>query len=253
MKTVVLGGTGLIGKKVVDALKARGHEVIVASRRDGFDAMTGEGVERILRGADVVIDTMDSPSFEDGPAKDFFTTTTNNIVKAVKNSGVKHYVALSVVGTQNLQVSGYFQGKLQQENLIEDSGIPYTIVRATQFYEFSLFIGQVATEEKIVRLPSAKMQPIAAIDVAKAIAEIATGKPYNRIVDVAGPNKINMSVFVEKALAAQNDSRKVVVDENALYVKMFPVNDSTLTPGQDPILGSLTFDAWLADPSRSYK
>lgn len=253
MKAVVFGGRGLIGSKVVEILKAQGHEAVAVSRGQGIDAVSGQGLEAALQGADVIIDTMDSPSFEDNVAKNFFETSTRNLIAVASGKAIKHYIALSVVGTQNLQISGYFQGKLQQENLIKASGIPYTIARATQFYEFSKFIAQVATEDDIVRLPSAKMQPIAAIDVAQAIADIATGKPYNAIVDIAGPEEIAMSEFARKTLAAEQDTRNVVTDESALYVQTFPVNDTTLTPGPNAILGSLTFDRWLSNPARAYK
>lgn len=253
MKAVVFGGRGLIGSKVVEILKAQGHEAVAVSRGQGIDAVSGQGLEAALQGADVIIDTMDSPSFEDNVAKNFFETSTRNLIAVASGKAIKHYIALSVVGTQNLQISGYFQGKLQQENLIKASGIPYTIARATQFYEFSKFIAQVATEDDIVRLPSAKMQPIAAIDVAQAIAVIATGKPYNAIVDIAGPEQIAMSEFARKTLAAEQDTRNVVTDETALYVQTFPVNDTTLTPGPNAILGSLTFDRWLSNPARAYK
>lgn len=253
MKAVVFGGRGLIGSKIVEILKDQGHEAVAVSRDQGIDAVSGRGLEAALQGADVIIDAMDSPSFEDTVARNFFETSTRNMIAAAAGKAIKHYIALSVVGTHNLQISGYFQGKLQQENLIKLSGIPYTIARATQFYEFSKLIAQAATENDIVRLPSAQMQPIAAIDVAQAIADIAIGNPYNAIVDIAGPEKIAMSEFARKALAAEHDSRNVVTDETALYVQTFPVNDSTLTPGANAILGSLTFDRWLSNPARAYK
>lgn len=253
MQTVVFGGRGLIGSKIVEILKAQGHDAVAVSRNQGVDAVTGEGLENVLKGAEVIIDAMDSPSFEDAIAKAFFTTGTGNIIAAAKGQPIKHYIALSVVGTHNLQISGYFQGKLEQENLIKASGMPYTIARATQFFEFAKFIAQAATEENIVRLPSAKMQPIAAIDVAQAIADIATGHPYNDIVDIAGPEQIAMSEFARRTLAAEQDGRNVVTDESALYVQTFPVNDKTLTPGSNQILGNLTFDRWLSNPARAYK
>lgn len=253
MKAVVFGGSGLIGSRVVEVLQSQGHEAVVASRQLGVDAVSGQGLDAILTGTDVVIDTMDSPSFEDNVAREFFNTATNNILAAAKGKAIKHYIALSVVGTDNLQISGYFQGKLKQEQLIRDSGIPYTIARATQFYEFVLMIAQIATEDDIVRLPSAKLQPIAAIDVAKAIAAIASDKPYNGIVDIAGPEKIALSEFARKALSAQQDVRNVVTDESALYVQTFKIDDTTLTPGPNQILGTTRLDHWLTDPSRMYK
>lgn len=253
MKAVVFGGSGLIGNKVIEALKAQGHEAVVASRNLGVDAFTGQGLDAVLQQADIIIDTMDSPSFEDKVARDFFETATSNIIAAARDKHIRHYIALSVVGTNNLQVSGYFQGKLKQEQLIKASGIPYTIARATQFYEFVMLIAQAATEDNIVRLPSAKLQPMAAIDVARAIANIANGKPYNGIVDIAGPEKIALSEFARKALAAQKDPRNVVTDENALYVQTFKIDDTTLTPGPNQLLGSTHFDGWLANPARTFK
>lgn len=254
MKAVVFGGRGLIGSKVVEVLNTQGHEAVIASRNLGVDAYTGQGLDAVLQNADIIIDTMDSPSFDDNIARDFFEKATSNIIAAAKDQAIKHYIALSVVGTQNLQISGYFQGKLQQENLIKASGIPYTIGRATQFFEFARFIAQAATEDDIVRLPSAKMQPIAAIDVAQAIAGLASGTPYNAIVDIAGPEQIAMSEFARRTLAAEQDGRNVVTDESALYVQTFPVNDSTLTPSLHPVLiGSLTFNQWLSNPGRAYK
>ncbi|MGP1717571.1 MAG: SDR family oxidoreductase [Methylophilus sp.] len=253
MKAVVFGGSGLIGSKVVAALKAQGHEAVVAARNLGIDVVTGEGLDAVLQNADIVIDTTDAPSFEDNVARSFFETATGNIIAAAKNQGIKHYIALSVVGTHKLQNSGYFQGKLKQESLIQASGIPYTIARATQFYEFVLLIAQAATADNVVRLPSAKLQPLAAIDVATAIAELASGTPYNGIVDIAGPEKIALSEFARKALVAQKDTREVVTDESALYVQTFKIDDSTLTPEYHTLLGNTGFDAWLADPAKTFK
>lgn len=253
MKAVVFGGTGLIGNKVVKVLRDQGHEALVASRNQGIDAFTGHGLEAALQGVDVIIDTMDSPSFEDQAAKQFFETATSNVIAAAQGKQIKHYIALSVVGTDNLQVSGYFQGKLKQEQMIAASSIPYTIARATQFYEFVMYIAQAATENTTVRLPSAKLQPIAAIDVAKAIAGIAGDTPYNGIVDIAGPEKIALSEFARKALTAQKDVRHVVTDERALYVQTFKIDDTTLTPGPNQLLGDMPFDRWLADPAKTFK
>jgi uncharacterized protein YbjT (DUF2867 family) len=253
MKAVVFGGSGLIGSKVVEVLKAQGHEAVIASRNLGVDVVTGEGLDAILQNADIVIDTTDAPSFEDDVARTFFETATGNIIAAAKDKDIKHYIALSVVGTHKLQNSGYFQGKLKQEGLIKASGIPYTIARATQFYEFVLLIAQAATADNIVRLPSAKLQPIAAIDVATAIAGIAGGKPYNGIVDIAGPEKIALSEFARTALVAQKDSREVVTDESALYVQTFKIDDTTLTPEYHTLTGTTRLNSWLADPARTFK
>jgi uncharacterized protein YbjT (DUF2867 family) len=253
MQVVVFGGSGLIGSKVVDVLQAQGHTVIAATRKQGIDVVTGEGLAAVLHNAEIVIDTTDAPSFEDNAARSFFETATGNIITAAKNSGVKHYIALSVVGTHKLQNSGYFQGKLKQEALIKASGIPYTIARATQFYEFVLLIAQAATTGQQVRLPSAKLQPIAAIDVATAIAEIAAGSAYNGIVDIAGPEQIALSEFARSALLAQQDAREVITDESALYVQTFKIDDTTLTPEYHTLLGTTRLQAWLADPSRTFK
>lgn len=253
MQVVVFGGSGLIGSKVVDVLQAQGHTVIAATRKQGIDVVTGEGLAAVLHNAEIVIDTTDAPSFEDNAARSFFETATGNIIAAAKNSGVKHYIALSVVGTHKLQNSGYFQGKLKQEALIQASGIPYTIARATQFYEFVLLIAQAATTGQQVRLPSAKLQPIAAIDVATAIAKIAAGSAYNSIVDIAGPEQIALSEFARSALLAQQDAREVITDESALYVQTFKIDDTTLTPEYHTLLGTTRLQAWLADPSRTFK
>jgi uncharacterized protein YbjT (DUF2867 family) len=248
MKVVVFGGSGLIGRKVVDLLTKEGHEAVVAAPSWGINAVTGEGLEEVLKDADVIVDTMNSPSFEDQPAKNFFEVSTKNILAAAKGKNIKGYVALSVVGTEKLQISGYFQGKLEQENLIKNSGIPYTIVRATQFYEFAPYIGEVATEGNDVFLPPVEMQPVAGIDVAKIITYLAINTPYNYTFDVAGPEKIRMPDFVSKSLEAQSDSRNVIADEKALYVRTFPVDDQTLTPStyNKVLLGTLKFDDWLA-------
>ena len=255
MKVVVFGGSGLIGQKTVEILHTQGHEAVAVSRQMGVDAFTGQGLEAVLNNADIIIDAMDAPSFEDTIARDFFETTTRNMIAAAQGQHIQHYIALSVVGTDKLQTSGYFQGKLKQEQLIKASGIPYTIARATQFYEFIRLIAQMATKGNIVRLPSATLQPIAAIDAASAIASIANNQPYQGIVDIAGPEKIGLSEFARKALANEQDARTVVTDEEALYVQTFKLDDSTLTPSSShqQILGSLRFDQWLADPDRTYK
>lgn len=246
MKVVVFGGSGLIGKKVVDLLIAQGHEAVAASPSNGVNAITGEGLEAALSGADIIIDTMNPKSLEDKPAREFFENSTKNIISAAEKEQIKHYVILSIVGTEKLQISGYFQGKLGQETMIRNSRIPHTIVRATQFYEFASFIGDLSTRENEIRLPSAKMQPISGDDVAETLVRVALSAPYFDKVDLAGPEKIPMSEFVRKALVAKADPRKVVVDEKALYVQIFPVDDSTLTPGDSKgLLGKVEYDVWL--------
>ena len=245
MKIVVIGGTGLIGTKLVGNLLKLGHEVIPASPNSGVNTITGEGLAEVLQGADMVIDVANSPSFEDAAVMHFFETAGNNIAAAEKVAGVKHHIALSVVGTENLQDSGYFRAKLVQENLIKASGIPYTIVRATQFFEFLTSIAHAATEGETVRLTSALFQPIAAEDVASILATISLEKPINGTVDIAGPQKIPLHDAVVAALNAKQDSRKVVKDDQAAYFGLV-INDQSLTPQGKAQLGKLTLQDWLA-------
>lgn len=245
MKIVVIGGTGLIGTKLVGNLLKLGHEVIPASPNSGVNTITGEGLAEVLQGADIVIDVANSPSFEDAAVMHFFETAGNNIAAAEKVAGVKHHIALSVVGTENLQDSGYFRAKLVQENLIKASGIPYTIVRATQFFEFLTSIAHAATEGETVRLTSALFQPIAAEDVASILATVSLEKPINGIVDIAGPQKIPLHDAVVAALNAKQDSRKVVKDDQAAYFGLV-INDQSLTPQGKAQLGKLTLQDWLA-------
>src|SRR5437899_3502644 len=208
MKIVVIGGTGLIGSKVVSILRERGHEVMSASPSSGVNTLTGEGLAEALAGAQVVVDVANSPSFEDKPAMDFFETSGRNLVGAEKTAGVKHHVALSVVGTDRLtgsgagSLSGYFRAKMAQENLIKASGIPFTIVHATQFFEFAKNIAQLGTDGSTVRLSSVLMQPIAAEDVAAAVAEAALGQPLNGLIEVAGPDQIRQDELVRQYLSA---------------------------------------------------
>lgn len=245
MKIVVIGGTGLIGMKLVGNLLKLGHEVIPASPNSGVNTITGEGLAEVLQGADIVVDVANSPSFEDAAVMHFFETAGNNIAAAEKVAGVKHHIALSVVGTENLQDSGYFRAKLVQENLIKASGIPYTIVRATQFFEFLTSIAHAATEGETVRLTSALFQPIAAEDVASILATVSLEKPINGIVDIAGPQKIPLHDAVVAALNAKQDSRKVVKDDQAAYFGLV-INDQSLTPQGKAQLGKLTLQDWLA-------
>lgn len=244
MKIVVIGGTGLIGTKLVGNLLNLGHEVVPASPNSGVNTITGEGLTEVLQGADVVVDVANSPSFEDKAVMHFFETAGNNIAAAEKAAGVKHHIALSVVGTENLQDSGYFRAKLVQENIIKASGIPYTIVRATQFFEFLDSIAHAATEGDTVRLTSALFQPMAAEDVASILATITLEKPINGIVDIAGPQKISLHDAVVAALNAKQDTRKVVQDDRAAYFGLL-INDQSLTPMGNAQLGKITLQDWL--------
>ena len=251
MKIAVIGGTGLIGSKVVSILRQCGHEVVAASPSSGVNALTGEGLAEALAGAQVVVDVANSPSFEDKPAMDFFEESGRNLVAAEKTADVKHHVALSVVGTERLtgsgagSLSGYFRAKLAQENLIKASGIPFTIVNATQFFEFAKNIAQSGTDGSTVRLSSVLMQPMAADDVAAAVAEVALDKPVNGLIEVAGPDQIRQDELVREYLSATSDPRKVVTDDKPLYYGI-EVNDHSLVPGPNPRLGKVHFKDWLS-------
>jgi uncharacterized protein YbjT (DUF2867 family) len=245
MKIVVIGGTGLIGTKLVNNLRQRGQEVVAASPSSGVNTLTGEGLAEALEGAQVVVDVANSPSWEDNAVLHFFETSGRNLLSAEVAAGVRHHVALSVVGTDRLLMSGYFRAKMAQENLIKASGIPFTIVRSTQFFEFVKGIAQTATEGQTVRLPSALMQPIASDDVAAALADAAIAEPLNDTVEVAGPESIRMDEFVRRFLSANGDPRKVITDVHALYYGI-EVNDKSLIPGDNPRLGSTHFEDWLS-------
>jgi uncharacterized protein YbjT (DUF2867 family) len=245
MKIVVIGGSGLIGTKLVSNLRQRGHEVVAASRSTGVNALTGEGLAEALADAQVVVDVANSPSWEDTAVLDFFETSGRNLIAAEGAAGVGHHVVLSVVGTDRLLASGYFRAKMGQEILIKASKIPFTIVRATQFFEFVGGIAQFSTEGATVRLPSALIQPIAADDVAAALADVAVAKPLNDTVDVAGPEPIRMDELVRLFLSANGDPRKVITDARALYYGI-AVNDQSLIPGENPRLGPTRFEDWLS-------
>ena len=245
MKIVVIGGTGLIGTKLVNNLRQRGQEVVAASPSSGVNTLTSEGLAEALEGAQVVVDVANSPSWEDNAVLHFFETSGRNLLSAEAAAGVRHHVALSVVGTDRLLMSGYFRAKMAQENLIKASGIPFTIVRSTQFFEFVKGIAQTATEGQTVRLPSALMQPIASDDVAAALADAAIAEPLNDTVEVAGPESIRMDEFVRRFLSANGDPRKVITDVHALYYGI-EVNDKSLIPGDNPRLGSTHFEDWLS-------
>jgi uncharacterized protein YbjT (DUF2867 family) len=244
IKIVVIGGTGLIGTKVVKNLRALGHEVVAASPSSGVNTITGEGLAEVLTGAQVVVDVANAPSWEDQAVLDFFETSGRNLLAAEAAAGVGHHVALSVVGTERLLVSGYFRAKLAQENLIKESPLPYTIVRATQFFEFVGGIAQAATDGETVRLPAALMQPIVSDDVAAAMAKAALAEPLNRTIDLAGPEPIRQNELVAQFLKATGDTRTVVTDGKALYYGI-ALDDQSLTPGENPILGPTRFEDWL--------
>ena len=244
MKIVVIGGSGLIGSKVVKNLLQRGHEVVAASPSTGVNTITGEGLAEALAGAQVVVDVANAPSWEDQAVLEFFEKSGRNLLAAEAAAGVGHHVALSVVGTERLLASGYFRAKLAQENLIKASPIPYTIVRATQFFEFVGSIAQFATEGATVRLPSALMQPILSDDVAGALADIALGEPINGMVELAGPEPIRQDELVRQFLSATGDARKVITDVHARYYGI-EVNDQSLVPGDNPRLGPTRFEDWL--------
>src|SRR5579871_1183262 len=245
MKIVVIGGTGLIGKQVVKNLRQRGHEVVSASPSSGVNTITGEGLAQALAGARVVVDVANAPSWEDSAVLAFFETSGRNLLAAEAVAGVGHHVALSVVGTDRLLASGYFRAKMTQENLIKASPIPYTIVRATQFFEFVGGIAQFATEGETVRLPPVLMQPIAAADVAAGMSDVALAEPLNDTVDLAGPEPIRQDDLVRRFLTATGDPRTVITDPKALYYGV-AVDDQSLTPGDHPRLGPTRFEDWLS-------
>ena len=245
MRIIVIGGTGLIGTKVVKNLRDKGHEVVAASPSKGINSVTGEGLAEALVGAQVVVDVANAPSWEDKAVLEFFETSGRNLLAAEAAAEVGYHVALSVVGTDRLLASGYFRAKMAQENLIKASSIPYTIVRATQFFEFVGGIAQSATEAQTVRLPPILMQPIVSDDVAAVMADAALTEPLNGTVDLAGPEPIRQDDLVRQFLNATRDARTVVTDSKALYYGI-AVNDQSLTPGDNPRLGLTRFADWLS-------
>jgi uncharacterized protein YbjT (DUF2867 family) len=245
MKIVVIGGSGLIGSKLVNNLRKRGHEVVAASPSSGVNTLTGEGLAGALAGARVVVDVANSPSFEDRAVMEFFETSGRNLLAAETAAGVGHHVALSVVGADRLPDSGYMRAKVAQENLIKASKVPYTIVRATQFFEFVGGIAQSATEGQTVRLPPALMQPIVSDDVAAALADVAVGEPRNGTIELAGPEPIRMDDLVRRLLSAKRDTRTVTTDAHARYFGT-ELNDRSLTPGANPRIGPTRYGDWLA-------
>ncbi len=248
MKIVVIGGTGLIGTKLVHHLRQRGHEVEAAAPSTGVNTLTGEGLAAVLAGAQVVVDVSNAPNWEDNAVLAFFETSGRNLLAAEAAAGVGHHVVLSVVGTDRLLASGYFRAKLAQEKLIKASRIPYTIVRATQFFEFVGSIAQLATEGQTVRVPPVLMQPIASDNVAAFLADVALAEPLNGTVEVAGPESIRQDDLVRQFLKATGDARTVSADPLALYYGI-AVNDQSLTPGKNPRIGPSRFEDWLCSRS----
>ena len=244
MKIVVIGGTGLIGSKLVPKLREQGYEAVAASPKSGVNTLTGEGLAEALKGASVVVDVTNSSSWEDAVVMNFFETSTRNQLAYESTAGVKHHVALSVVGTERLLGSGFFRAKMAQENLIKASSIPYSIIRATQFFEFVKGIADFSTEGNKVRLPSALIQPMAADDVASAVGRIATGAPVNGTVEVGGPEKFRLDELVRQYLAANKDPREVVTDPKARYYGI-EVSEKTLVPGDGARLSETRFETWL--------
>src|SRR5437867_13428075 len=245
MKIVVIGGSGLIGKKLVMILRQHGHEVVAASPSSGVNTVTGEGLAQALAGAQVVVDVANSPSWEDKAVLEFFETSGRNLLAAEAAAGVGHHVALSVVGTERLLASGYFRAKMAQENLIKASPVPYTIVRATQFFEFVRGIAQSAIDGQTVRLSPALVQSIVSDDVAAALVQVAVDAPLNGTVELAGPEPIRLDELVRRFLSARRDARNVTTDVHALYFGI-ELNDQSLTPGDNPRIGPTRFEDWLS-------
>ncbi len=247
LKILVIGGSGLIGSQVIANLTGLGHEAVSASPRSGVDTVTGEGLAEAVAGAHTVVDVSNSPSFDDDPVMHFFTTSTRNLLAAERAAGVRHHVALSIVGADRAQDSGYMRAKCAQENLIEESGAPYSIVRATQFFEFVDAIADSATDGNTVRLPHGAFQPIAAEDVATAVTRAATSEPRNGIINIAGPEKLGMDDFIRNRFAASGDPREVVTDPTARYFGAV-IDEHSIVPidGEDATIYPTRFSDWMA-------
>lgn len=260
MKIVVIGGSGLIGSKLVNKLREHGHEAVSASPNSGVNTLTGEGLAEVLKGASVVVDVSNSPSFEETVAMNFFNTATRNLLQYGQAAGVRHLVVLSVVGTDRIAekrpsdgektIRGYFRAKLAQEKLINESSIPSSIVHATQFFEFVKNIADVSSDGTTVRVAPVLIQPMAAEDVAAAVGQVAVGSPLNGIVEVGGPEQFHLDEFVRKGLSAYNDPRTVVGDFSAGYFGV-EVDERTLVPGKDARLGETRFETWLTQSAKS--
>jgi len=249
MKLVIIGGTGLIGSKLVTKLREHGHEAVPASPDTGVNTLTGEGLADVIQGASVVVDVSNSPSFEEKAVMEFFTTSTRNLLKYAGAAGVTHYVALSVVGTERIPDSPYLRAKNAQEALIKAGGIPYSIVHATQFFEFVKRIADDATVGTTVRVPPILFQPMAAEDVAKAVARVAVGAPVNGTVEVAGPQQFRFDELIRQGLAAAHDPREVVADPHARYFGA-ELGERSLIPWGEARLGEIRFNDWLGQPAR---
>jgi uncharacterized protein YbjT (DUF2867 family) len=244
MKIVVIGGTGLIGSKVVTKLRERGHEAVSASPNSGVNTLSGEGLAEVLEGASVVVDVSNSPSFEDEAVMEFFQTSTRNLLNYEAAAGVGHHVALSVVGCDRLPNSGYLRAKVAQEKLIKESSIPYSIVRATQFFEFLTRIADSASDGNTVRLPPVSFQPMAAEDVASVVAKVAMGSPLNGIVEVGGPEKFRFDEFISRGLSVRKDPREVIADPHAPYFGT-ELSERSLVPDDGALTGETRFEEWL--------
>lgn len=248
MKIVVIGGTGLIGSKLVNKLREHGHEAVAAAPNTGVNTLTGEGLAEVLKGASVVVDVSNSPSWEDAAVLNFFETSTRNLLSYEAAAAVGHHVALSVVGTDQLSESGYFRAKIAQEKLIKESPIPYTIIHATQFFEFLKGLADISVVDGKVHVPPVLFQPMAADDVASAVAKAAVGAPANGIVEIGGPEQFRIDDLVRRRLAVLKDPREVVADPDALYSGA-RITDKTLVPGKDAQLGETRFETWLTLPA----
>ena len=248
MKIVVIGGSGLIGSKLVNKLREQGHEAIAASPNSGVNTLTGEGLAEVLKGASVVVDVSNSPSWEDAAVLSFFETSTRNLLASEAAAGIKHHVALSVVGTDRLSESGYFRAKIAQEKLIEGSPIPYSIVRATQFFEFVKGLADISMVGDKVHLPPVLFQPMAADDVASAVGKVAVGPPVNGIVEIGGPEQFRVDELVRRRLASLKDPREVVPDPDARYSGA-KITEKTLVPGNNARVGETRFETWLTQPA----
>lgn len=245
MKFVVIGGTGLIGSKTVARLEEMGHEVVVAAPSTGIDILSGEGLDQAMEGTDVVVDLANSPSFEDEAVLSFFRTAGKNILEAEEKAGVRHHVALSVVGTDKLAESGYFRGKIAQESLIKGSSIPYSIIHSTQFFEFLPGIVKSGADGDVVRLPSALVQPISSEEVADAVVRTATGSPINGIVEIAGPDTYWLADLAQRYVELTSDGRKVIGDVDTPYFGA-KLHETTLIPAGEAWLGQISFDRWVS-------
>ena len=248
MKIVVIGGTGLIGSKLVPKLQEHGHKAVAAAPNTGVNTFTGEGLADALKGASVVVDVSNSPSWEDAAVLNFFETSTRNLLTYEAAAGVKHHVALSVVGTDRLSESGYFRAKIAQEKLIKESSLPHSIARATQFFEFLKGLADISMVGDKVHLPHVLFQPMAADDVASAVGRVAVGQPVNGIVEIGGPEQFRVDELVRRRLASLKDPREVVPDPNALYSGAI-LSEKTLVPGNNARLGETRFETWLTQPA----